>query len=266
MASAPKTDRSLPSHRGHTGTAGRQAGQRRVLQQVATEKPPRAPPRPRRASGPRMQAWLRGNWNWRRLPTSISMMHHLLSPSAFLYPAPLPFSTSHTTSSSAEALQRPSPRPLWPQGVCDRLLGPSGHQRGSEPTASTSGAAAASAAASRRLLLTRTGLLYSVIHPVTTASLTHPGALLGHSFFLSFFPPYYSLSCSPRGFVSRVCLAIVIRGRRTIRRYRVRRAATEVLLGLTGGEFLRWIVIFVRVSLGSFRNCRFVLWNLVGFM
>ena len=46
----------------------------------------------------------------------------------------------------------------------------------------------------------------------------------------------------------------------------MRRAATEVLLGLTGGEFLRWIVIFVRVSLGSFGNCRFVLWNLVGFM
>ena len=212
MASAPKTDRSLPSHRGHTGTAGRQAGQRRVLQQVATEKPPRAPPRPRRASGPRMQAWLRGNWNWRRLPTSISMMHHLLSPSAFLYPAPLPFSTSHTTSSSAEALQRPSPRPLWPQGVSDRLLGPSGHQRGSEPTASTSGAAAASAA-SRRLLLTRTGLLYSVIRPVTTASLTHPGALLGHSFFPSFFlssllfsvllAPRFRVSCMPRDRDSR---------------------------------------------------------------
>ena len=194
VAAAPKTDPA--HHHGQTGTAGRQGVQ------VATETPPAprlacpCPAPPRLASGPRMQAWLRGDWNWnwwRGHPTSISMMQHLLSPSAFLYPAPLPFSTSHTTSSSRSALQRPSPRPVWLQGVSDRLLGPTGHQRGSEPPASTSSAAAA-AAASGGLVLTRTGLLYSSIRPVTTAYLTHPGALLGHSFIHSFLPSFLPTS------------------------------------------------------------------------
>lgn len=198
MTSAPKTDPHSPRPHGNGRQAAKSTGRNR--------NPPAPRPAPACLSGPRMQAWLRGNWNWRGLPTSISMMHHLLSPSAFLYPSALPFSTSHTTSSSASALQRPSPRPLWPQGVSDRLLGPSGHQRGSEPTASTSGAASA---ASRRLLLTRTGLLYSVIRPVTTASLTHPGALLGHSFFSfpSFLPAclptLYSVLLAPRFRFSR---------------------------------------------------------------
>lgn len=32
------------------------------------------------------------------------------------------------------------------------------------------------------------------------------------------------------------------------------------------GELLRWIIIFVRVGLVGIRNCRFVVWNLVGLM